>query len=55
MRQSEKKRRAPRDENPFMRLCYNCMSAFGTVELEIDEAMWWLKWRQDEIDEIRIK
>jgi hypothetical protein len=31
------------------------MSAFGTVELEIDEAMWWLKWRQDEIDEIRIK
>jgi hypothetical protein len=31
------------------------MSAFGTVELEIDEAMWWLKWRQDEIDEIRKK
>ena len=55
MSQREKKRRAPRDENPFMRLCYNCMSAFGTVELEIDEAMWWLKWRQDEIDEIRIK
>jgi len=51
--QSEKKRRAPRDENPFMRLCYYCISAFGTIDLEIDEALWWLKWRNQEIEDVK--
>lgn len=40
-------------ENPFMRICYTCMSAFGTVNLEIDEAMWWLEWRKEELEQMK--
>jgi len=53
--QREKKRRAPSEENPFMRLCYTALSNWGTMELEIDEAMWCIKWRNQEIEDAKKK
>lgn len=42
-------------ENPFMRLCYTCISVFGTMDMEIDEAQWYIKWRNEEIEDARKK
>lgn len=49
MSQRERRGRMPREENPFMRLCYICLTVFGRDDLEIDEAQWYLKWRSEEI------
>lgn len=38
------------EENPFMRLSYVLTSIFGRDDLEIDEALWYLKWRNEEME-----
>lgn len=43
----------PMRENPFMRLCYTCVSVFGTMDVELDDAMWWLKWRSEELEQAK--
>jgi hypothetical protein len=43
----------PNDENPFRRLCYTALSMFGTDDIEMDDALWYIKWRNQEIEDAR--
>jgi hypothetical protein len=36
-------------------MCYTVLSLWGTMDIEIDEAMWFIRWRNEEIEDARKK